>query len=50
MSTTIAGKWGLAVGDKIQMSAKIVPLLNQIADYYNGFAEDHGLEPAVTWN
>ena len=32
------------------MSAKIVPLLNQIADYYNGFAEDQGLELAVTWN
>ena len=28
---------------------RIVPFLNEIAYYYNSFAENQGLELAVTW-
>jgi hypothetical protein len=28
---------------------RIIPFLNQIAYYYNSFAENQGLELAVTW-
>lgn len=40
---------GYKVGDSIILMVRIIPFLNQIAYYYNSFAENQGLELAATW-
>ena len=41
---------GLTIGDPILIGIRLVPYLNQVAEFYNSFASDQGLELAVTWD